>query len=427
VIKTGGEEKDIENNELLEGTDYEFGLGISDIAVRNDYEFFPANGHRILFGAAGIVHTYLPGISVVDRTTLDVGNQRETFGPQRYSNPELNVYVEDEFDLDEKLTFNAGLHFSGFFTESESFLTLQPRVLLNYQFTERWAFKSAYSRMQQNLHLLSNSGAGVPTDLWVPATPRARPESSDQLSIGLAHTFHRPQVTFSIEGYYKTMDNLIEFKDGASFLGGESENWEDKIVTDGKGRSYGLEVLLQKKVGKTTGWISYTWSKTERQFSNLNQGRYFPYRYDRTHDVSVVFQHTFSPKTTLSATWVYGTGNAITLATAGYNLQVYDYRTRFDGTEFSPEGYIQNEKVHLYGERNGYRMEAYHRLDINASFTKQKDKGIRIWRVGSYNLYNRQNPYFLYFDRMPNTNARGLYKFSLFPILPSISYTYKFG
>jgi hypothetical protein len=192
---------------------------------------------------------------------------------------------------------------------------------------------------------------------------------------------------------------------------GASTLWEDKVEKDGLGISYGLELLFQKKLGKTTGWIGYTLSKTTRQFENINMGKPYAYRYDRRHDLSIVFNHKLKENVDLSATWVFGTGNAFTMAVGKYNID--------DHTE-----------IHIYEGKNTFRMRSYHRLDVGVNFHKQKKRGERTWSLSVYNLYNRENPYYYFFDTKGNysggTNVRVVKQRSLFPFIPSVSYSFKF-
>ena len=200
--------------------------------------------------------------------------------------------------------------------------SLQPRLSARYMINESWSMKASYAKMQQYIHLLTNNNIGLPTDLWVPATDKIRPQKSHQFAFGLAKTF-TDMYRLSVEGYYKTMDNLIEYKDGASFMGANTE-WEDKVEM-GKGWSYGGEVFFEKRLGKLTGWVGYTLSWTNRQFANINEGEIFPYKYDRRHDISVVLNYPINDKWDFSASWVYGTGTAHTLATERYFGDVMGY------------------------------------------------------------------------------------------------------
>ncbi|MCF6352610.1 MAG: TonB-dependent receptor, partial [Cyclobacteriaceae bacterium] len=227
---------------------------------------------------------------------------------------------------------------------------------------------------------------------------------------GIAKTFNK-SYELSIEGYYKEMDNLIEYKDGASFTS-VNKDWQDKIET-GSGTSYGAEVFLQKKLGKITGWVGYTLSWSNRQFDNINFGKEFPYRYDRRHDVSITSIYKINDRVELAAVWVYGTGNAVSLPTNTYlkNPEPSD---------------SYNNNVDYYEGRNGFRMNAYHRLDFNIAWTKVKKNGIRKFTLGFYNMYNRRNPFFIQADFDYQTQQNKFVQYSLLPIVPSVSYRFDF-
>ena len=263
--------------------------------------------------------------------------------------------------------------------------------------------------------MLSFEGIGLPTDLWLPTTSRVKPQESWQAAIGAAKTIGS-DYEISIEAYYKRMNNLIAYKDGSGLF--ELTDWQDRI-TQGKGEAYGLEFFLQKKTGKLSGWIGYTLAWNNRQFTDLNEGRAFPYRYDRRHDISIVAMYEISKKINISGTWVYGTGNAVTLPKSRYEVVV---------TGENPDySYLTN--VEQYGDRNSYRMNPYHRLDIGISFIKTREKRTRTWSIGAYNTYANNNPFFVYFDTeyLDNgTQERVLKQVSLFPLIPYVTYSFKF-
>jgi len=245
------------------------------------------------------------------------------------------------------------------------------------------AIKASYNTMMQYLHLLTNEGIGLPTDLWLPSTARVAPEFSWQTALGVAKTFNN-KFEFSVEGYYKKMTNLISYKEGASFI--DFGDWQDKIE-QGEGESYGAEYgaefFVQKKKGQTTGWLGYTLAWTDRQFENINSGKVYPFKYDRRHDISVVVIHDFTDRISASATWVYGTGNAITLPIS--RSEVYlpsNYSTGYDDIT-----------IERPSEKNSFRMKPYHRFDIGIDFIKQKKHYKRKFTIGAYNAYNRKNPF----------------------------------
>ncbi|HAH23331.1 MAG TPA: TonB-dependent receptor [Prolixibacteraceae bacterium] len=410
-----------ENGDLF-GLNYK--SGIEDFGLKMDFDYFPNPDHRIKYGGNIIDHTFRPGILAYNETKSqdNFDSKIDTaLGNPNIRAQELYAYFEDNIDLTSRLSVNVGLHSSAFFVDDTFYASLQPRVSARWLVSNHLSVKGAYSKMSQNIHLLSSSTISLPTDLWLPTTKKVKPQTSHQFALGTVYQVN-PAIDFSIEGFYKSMNHLLEYKEGASFVGATT-GWEDKVEM-GKGWSYGAEVLLQKNTGKTTGWIGYTWSKAERQFDNLNWGRKFYARYDRRHDVSFVMTHTFSKKFDIGLTWVYGTGNAVTLPTQNINAAPIPFSSN------SYYGY-QNQ-YEYYGQRNNYRMPSYHRMDVGFNFHKQKKHGIRTWNLSAYNAYGRQNPFFLYFESTTPSEAqatgksRKLNQLSLFPIIPSISYSYKF-
>ena len=233
--------------------------------------------------------------------------------------------------------------------------------------------------------------------------------TAEQVAIGAVYRI-ADGMDLTVESYYKKMNNLIEYKDGASFYG-SSVDWENKIES-GKGWAYGTEVMFSKEIGKTTGWVAYTLSWANRQFENISLGEKFPARYDSRHDINIVLSHKFNERIDIGTTWVYRTGNAGTLFTNQVNTDIPYY----NGSDM---------KINYFDGRNNYRMPPYHRLDFGINFHKLKRNGVRTWNISVYNIYNRQNPYFI----TPDTNDHNqhvLKQTSLFPIIPSISYSFKF-
>jgi hypothetical protein len=289
--------------------------------------------------------------------------------------------------------------------------------------------------MNQYIHLISNTGINLPTDLWVPTTDRIRPQHSKQVAFGVVKDMRIPELSFSIEGYYKKMINVLGYKEGASFLQldepGTSSgiSWENN-VTAGRAWSYGAEFLLEKKAGKLTGWIGYTLSWTQMQFDSINFGKKYYARYDRRHDLSVVGIYKINDRITFSGTWVYGTGNAITMPMSSYNAidhgQTSDYMKYSHGGPFHFPGNDINE----YPEKNNFRMSSYHRLDLGIQFHKQKKWGERTWEISVYNAYNRRNAFYYYIEREYDDTTGKFYgqlkQVSLFPVIPSFSYSFRF-
>ena len=398
--------------------------GIRDWGLKLDLDYIPDPAHYIRVGGSGTLHTYRPGAAQIKYNPFDGAPEDTTLTAKVTDALEYSLYGEDDVHLTDRLKANLGLHTSGFLVDDELYTSLQPRLSMRYLLPSDWAVKASYAQMRQYIHLLSNSTVGLPTDLWLPATGRVRPQRSEQVGVGLARQL-KEQYEFSVEGYYKTMDELIEYREGASFLVGfgESEDWQDKVET-GRGWSYGAELFLQKKRGRTTGWAGYTLSWTRRRFDQLNEGRSFPYRYDRRHDASLVLSHQMSRSLSLSLTWVYGTGNAVTLPVARYYSDPSG-----PGTIRLPRPYLPHETV-VYGERNGYRMSAFHHLDLSLNLGGYGQGGRHGFSLGVYNAYNRKNPFFIYFednyDDDRDTRRFRAKQVSLFPLLPWINYRFKF-
>lgn len=395
--------------------------GIEDVGGKIDFDFIPNPDHYLRFGAGWTNHTYRPGALSFKLTDGEDFNLDTLLGSQNNYSNEFFLYLEDDFSLG-PLKINAGLHASAFAVDNEWYTSLQPRLGLRYLLDNDLAIKAGFSTMTQYINLLTSEALSLPSDLWVPSTAQVKPQQSWQVALGVAKTIN-DEYELSVEGYYKEMDNVISFKEGASFLFGLENDWQSK-VTQGEGESYGLEFFFQKKRGRTTGWIGYTLSWNYRQFDEINSGRRFPYRYDRRHDISVVVNHDFSEKIGLSAAWVYGTGNAITLNTITYPNNVYP---GFGESPFFSE-------IETGGEKNAFRMSNYHRMDLSIEFRKKKPKWERKWVVGVYNAYYHRNPYYVISDTQFVTNDQGqvidekrvFKEISILPIIPSVSYQFKF-
>lgn len=409
--------KQMSTGALIQDNRIEFQSGVRDISLKSDYEYWLDDKIQIRFGTNAVLHRFRPGINQY-RSKSPGQNRDTTLGSADIYAKEGSAYLEATGKLSNKLTATVGLHSAVYHVQNRTFSSLQPRFSTSYMLSKRSALKASFSRMSQFIHLLSSSGAGLPTDLWVPATARINPENAWQTALGYAHTLRKWPLELSIEAYYKKMDNLIEFKEGATFFG-SGQDWQDKIVTNGIGKAYGVELLLQKKQGTTTGWIGYTYSHNIRQFEELNNNNPFPYRYDRRHSGSLVIIHHFNKKISLSGTFVYETGTAITLAQQRYDA-ISAENPFGRGIEFRGQ-----YDAHIYGGRNGYRMPAYHRMDVSMDFHSPKKRGEGVWNISFYNIYNRQNPYYLYF-KQDDQGENKLYMLSLFAIIPSISYRRSF-
>ncbi len=407
---TTGFESSSKSNSQSYSDMFEYKSGIDDVSGRVDFDYTPNPNNNIKFGVSEIYHTFNPGVNVFEYKETGSDNLDTSFGNKQLYSHEYSFFVEDDVKITKKLKANVGLNFSGFLVKNKNYTNLEPRASIRYLLKENISVKASYARMSQYIHLLSNSTIGLPTDLWVPTTTKLKPEVSDQVALGGIYKLNK-KFEFSIEGFYKTMSNLLEYKEGASFFS-ISDDWQNKVI-QGKGWSYGMEFLIRKERGKTTGWIGYTLSWTNRQFDGISFGEVFPYKYDRRHDIGIAITHHFNEDIDMGLTWVFGTGNAVTLATEKY------------AGMHQNKNFFSNNYVQYIETRNNYRMPNYHRLDLGVNFHKKMKHGVRTWSFGLYNAYSRQNPFFLYFSK--ESGSTQLYQISLFPIIPSFRYNFKFN
>lgn len=393
-------------------SNFNYASKINDYSARYNLDYIPNQNHYIRAGIYGTFHKFKPGVTAY-RAESD-GTEVDTIYNNNFVNStEIGLFLEDDIAIHSKLNINLGIAANAYFVEKETYTSFEPRVSLAYKATSNTAFKASYSEMNQYLHLLANSGIGLPTDLWVSTSKVIKPQRSKQFAFGIAHDI-KNRYSFTLESYYKTMNNLIDYKQGASFLV-VSERLEEK-VSIGKGNSYGMELEVSKNIGNTTGWLSYTWSKTNRIFSDLNDGKEFPFAYDKRHDISLVANHKINDRWTISGTWNFATGRGITLPTNHYaanqtTLGEINYSQLYP----SPE---------TYGPKNGYRLKSYHRLDLGISYTKPTKWGENTIRFSLYNAYSRHNTF--YIKRENDLDGPRYNDVSLLPILPGISYSFKF-
>lgn len=384
--------------------------GIRDYALKLDFDYLPNPSHFIKFGINGIQHQFNPGKFHLEFGEPGSPSINTDISQKTVNAQEIAAYIEDDVQLIDGLKVNGGLHASAFIVDGQSYYSLQPRLSTRYLFENGLAVKTSFATMRQYIHLLSNEGPGLPTDLWLPSTDKIKPQSSWQLATGVAKTIG-DNYEVSIEGYYKKMSNLISYKDGSGLF--EFNDWQER-VTSGKGESYGLEFFIQKKKGRLTGWIGYTIAKSDRQFEDLNFGKKFPYTYDRRHDISVVAAYQLSDNVSIAGTWVYGTGNAISLSNGSFNA-------------FYDTGIYPNyNNYSYYDDRNNFRMASYHRLDLGLTWTRKKKHWDAVWAFGFYNAYSRKNPFFIFEDYDNQTDKQVLKQASLFPIIPYVTYSFKF-
>lgn len=411
-------EKNKTDRKVIDRANSSFVSGVNDLILKKDFDYFVSNIFSLKLGAGYTHHQFNPGMNYYKNVSLD-----STVGSPKLQSDEITAYVESDFKLFKDVNANAGFHFNTYFVGGAIFPSLQPRITVNYKLKQNMSIKSSFVYMQQNLHLLSNSGAGLPTDLWVPATSTTSPQYSYLYSLGLYHTLKNKGIELSIEGYYKSLSNQIEFSEGASFFGG-TNNWEDKIERNGKGKNYGVEFLAQKEHGRFTGWIGYTLSYNYRKFDNINNGEWFPYKFDRRHYFTIVANYTLKKNIVFSGDFVFNTGNAITLPDGKYPTINEEFN---NGSFASPFPVFTRvyDNTYTYPGRNQSRMPVYHRLDFAVRFIKEREKGTREWVISIYNVYSRQNPYFVYMEH-DNQKKLHLYQISIFPIIPSFSYVRSF-
>ncbi len=401
--------------------------GIKDWSVQTNFDFTPAPTHHIKFGMAYLFHTFRPEVMtsrIKNETNEDP--QPEDITLQTVSDGNLYghetiVYAEDNFDIGDKLSINAGMHASLFHTEGKSYWSVQPRLSAKFNLPYAFSIKTGYNRMAQYVHLLSSTPIALPTDLWVPITKNIKPMYSDQVSAGLYYT----GITgweFSVEGYLKKMKNVLEYQEGATFLG-NSAGWEEKVEM-GEGRAKGIEFFIQKTSGKTTGWIAYTLAKSDRQFKDgsINQGLVFPYKYDRRHNLNFCINHKFNDRIDIGGTWIITTGGTATIP---------EQRTMI----VTPNGVLEGNYI---SHRNNYRLPASHCLNLGINFHKKLRRGTQTWNISVYNAYNNMNPNlinseFIYHERPSENGAEPigyqemkLKKYTLLPCIPSVTYTFKF-
>jgi hypothetical protein len=419
-FRTGIEFSESALNADSAGSNFQFASiyqsGIEDYTARMDFDFVPNPEHFIRFGASTTRHQFNPGATTLQ---LDFGSDfpplDTVLGSAGVSSFESYFYAEDEIQPLERLKLNVGLHGSILDVQNKIYTSLQPRLALNYQLPQGMALKASFATMTQFVNLLTNEGLALPTDLWVPSTAAIEPQRSWQAAAGLAQSWK--SLELSLEGYYKKMDGLLSYREGAGFTSGINENWEDQ-VTQGEGNSYGAEFLIQKKSGRTTGWVGYTLSWSNRRFDEINSGQWFPFTYDRRHDASIVILHRLSDQWDLSATWVYGTGRALTLSESAFKT--------FLPTNFGSEAIdYQAFNIEVPSSKNGYRTSPYHRADISITKTKKRASTDRSWIFSCYNVYNNLNPFFSLVDTDVD-GTRVIREYGIFPIIPSVAWRIDF-
>lgn len=445
-------------------SDFEFKLfsGIRDYNLKTDFNYYPNIRNNIKFGMAYTFHRFTPYNASASQgeVVFDTGKLTRLYAH------EAAAYLSDDWDITDQIKLHAGLRYSFFqqigpfdrylrnglgqrtdtvhynnFEPVVDYGGWEPRLMLRINTGPSSSIKASYTRNLQYIHLASLSAVSLPTDVWVPSTELVQPQIGTQYALGYFKNFKEDMFETSVEIYYKEMENQVEYKEGALPEDNLNDN-SDYNFTFGRGWSYGAEFFIKKRLGKLNGWVGYTWSKTERQFDELNNGKSFYARFDRRHDASLVLTYEMDAEWTFSAVFVYGTGNAITLPVARY--------------------FIEGRIVNQYGDRNSFRMAPYHRLDFSATWHPDKTKSLArktrrylkknpgasslpppstswqkfwrktesSWNFSVFNVYNRMNPFFLYFDNEGDIDQGDLRivakQVSLFPVLPSVTYNFKF-
>lgn len=404
--------------------------GIKDGNAKIDFDYYPTGQHKLKFGGLLTYHKFIPNVTTgkQDSVVFQPVTEGSKFALEKA------LYVQDDWDISDKFKINYGVRLSSFsqigpytkyerdanqnkldstvygrFDNIKTYAGLEPRLTLRYSLNESTSLKSSVTRNLQFIHLVSNAGTTLPTDLWVPSTYRVKPQLSWLYATGIFKNFKNNEYETSVEVYYKDMRNQIEYAEG--YTPSLKDPEEDFVF--GKGWSYGAEFFVNKVRGKFTGWLGYTLSWTWRKFPDLNSGKKYPAKYDRRHDLSVVGTYELNKKWKFGAVFVYGTGNATSLPERFYVLN----------------GVLTQE----YSGINEYRLGSYHRMDLSATLTPQKRKNKKLesfWVFSVYNVYNHHNPYFIYFDQKGNPYSGNLQiearQVSLFPVLPAVTWNFKF-
>lgn len=406
-------------------SDFKIASKIRNWNFKQDFSYYSTNNNTLRFG----VNLHQQSIKPASLEAQE-GSEVNSVSVDSRQGIEAAAYVSHEWKPFDKLSMIYGIRFSDFmvmgpgsfydFDEdgepisethydrviAKHYFNFEPRLSLSYILNPNNSIKASYNRISQNLHQLTNTTSSLPTDQYVVSSLNIKPQIADQVALGYFRNFNNNTYEFSVESYYKFMDNQIDFRNGADL---QANKYMEGDLLYGIGRSYGAEFLLRKNKGRLTGWLAYTLAKSERQFDQINDGNWFNARQDRTHDISLVGIFQLSKKWTLGATFVYYTGNAITFPSGKYQV---------DGTT-----------MFYYTERNGYRMPDYHRLDLSATYEPKKEnrRFHSSWSFGVYNAYNHKNAYIIDFrENEQNPNITEAYRIALFGAIPSVTWNFKF-
>ena len=409
---------------------------IKDVSAAADFDLMPDARHNIKIGVNYTRHVFCPESTVAKYKTKSVDYNRDTIASsprgRNFDADETAIYAEDDWRIFDCLHVTPSLVYSFFSVDGKTYGEFLPRLSLKYLPINWLIFKASYTRMSQCVHLLTSSVLSMPTDIWVPVTKSVKPEISQQWSVG-AYCTRLPGWEFSVETYYKILDNVLEYKDGMSYMG-FSDSWQN-LVAMGQGTSKGIEMLIQKTNGRATGWISYTLSKAERKFSKesgINAGQKFPFTYDRPHCINIVYNQKFNDRIDFDATWTLHSGALTTMSNTYETVYLpNDVDSRIDE-------YVDNNGQHQFfrnpkegmtayvEHRNNFRMPTSHLLSVGINFHKQKKRCERIWNFSVYNLYCAHNPMFAQRWGDGGGSQDYISVTSILPAVPSFTLTYKF-
>lgn len=414
-------------------SEFDFSLysGVRDYSSKIDFSYLPNKNHKIKFGGDFTYHIFIPNNASAKSGDIefDLGGVIKQYAQ------ESSLYLLDEFSVGKRLKFNLGLRLGSFsfigpfdrylkdelgikndtvshdkFENIKTYIGLEPRASARFLLSKNASLKASYTRNFQYVHLASMASVSLPTDLWVPSSDIVKPQKANQYVFGYFQNLLNNRFETSVEVYYKTMNNLVEFAEGELPDDNINDNVDNGFVF-GSGLSYGLELFLKKRLGDFTGWFGYTWSKTTRTFKDINLGKTFVAKYDRRHDLSVVLNYELNKKWNVSGVFVFATGNSLTI----------------------PESMmiVAGDLIQVYGPRNGFRMPSYHRADISLTYiNKETEKYKSSWNFSVYNIYNRMNPYFIYFNQEGGVDTQDVNftakQVSLFPVLPSVTWNFSF-
>ncbi len=380
---------------------------IQDIGVKADYEYKPTSRQDIKFGGLIVNHLFRPNVV---STTGDISEFLESREGARIYNQEISIYGSNDYDVNLKFKINYGARISSTFVTDQVYAGFEPRFAGKYAINENSSVKAGYARMKQYLHLVSSSAISLPTDLWYPVTKKIKPGSSDQVSAGYYHYLEKPKINITAEVYYKWLNNLIEYREGANLI--LNDNYEDQLVR-GKGTAYGFEVLVQKDEGKLSGWISYTLAWSNRTFPDLNNGKTYYSKFDRRHDVAIVTNYTITKRWSVSATWVFSTGAPFTARVAQYLMP-------------NPT-YTAIDILPVYTSKNAIRLHASHRLDVDFTYKNRINSRFKgEWHLGAYNVYNRTQPSRIQIVQDDGKLGYHYEEHGIFGIIYSVAYNFKF-